>query len=817
MLGEIRAGLLQSDLARELALLLVHWPYWVPVLLVALTAGGWFGRGFGAPSLFRDDEQLFEPDRCWGGPLVAKPRPPRFDRVPDRLWRAGASPALWGAFGFMAAFGLFWIAAHAPPIADPGARSEAGYCFAARAAAPCPTEIFRPGASGGAYLVLALAAAAAAFLLVTLRALARPGADFRRPSAERRTEELLRAGAGLLMGALFALFAYGLGLLAFASHGRGAALLFAALPYLGMIVLVAVRPNALPVVSIASVVVTVILIGIPLSRLGGAAAPLGAAAVFALVVFANGGYARRRLPGFETLYDDPINPQARPPIDAPPPAFPAPGLVAPEAALAAWADRGDRPDPSEKPLLVLLATSGGAYRAAFWTGFLIDHLVAESAPGGRWPGLADSVRLVTGASGGMVGGAYFAALAANGALDKGVVASISTDTRARMGAKEGCDRNQPIARDSLSPVVHQLLRRDLPSLFLPRRPAADRGHVLDAQWATLAGSFASLAEAERAGRAPSLVISPMLVETGAVALFANLDLDHLRRTAIDADTPRAAPNKASVEVFKAFAPAHERLAIATAVRLSATFPYVSPAISLPTRPDRRPVDAGYYDNYGIDLLTAYLEQDAVLKFASERCRGVAVIQIRAFPSGRMTREATRRQRAFHFLTSPVEGIFAARQSSQMFRNDQQLALARRRYAEVTGDPGFLRVFTFEANTDVSLSWYLRCDEMRALDALVKPPRRSELVWDDVPPSVPEGDEEVGRAEVEAWVKRRFDPSGADPDQTPEAFVRALQARDPEALWAQHLHHRAKVAEEFHELARFWTEQPAPRRPSRPER
>ena len=48
-------------------------------------------------------------------------------------------------------------------------------------------------------------------------------------------------------------------------------------------------------------------------------------------------------------------------------------------------------------MLVLLATSGGAYRAAFWTSLLLDRLIAESRPGGRWPGLAGNIRLVTGA------------------------------------------------------------------------------------------------------------------------------------------------------------------------------------------------------------------------------------------------------------------------------------------------------------------------------------------------------------------------------------------------------------------------------------
>jgi hypothetical protein len=244
------------------------------------------------------------------------------------------------------------------------------------------------------------------------------------------------------------------------------------------------------------------------------------------------------------------------------------------------------------------------------------------------------------------------------------------------------------------------------------------------------------------------------------------------------------------------------------VRLNATFPYVSPAISLPTRPERRPVDAGYYDNYGIDLLTAYLDQEDVRAFAREHCAGIAVIQVRAFPSSAPTPPASGLGRALQFLTSPVEALFNARQSSQMFRNDQQLAQTRRRYAEEVR-PGFLRVFTFEANTDVSMSWYLRCDEMRALEGLVRPPLAADLYWRDrlgpgeIPPS-PLGSPVASRAEVEAWQKTRFDMGGEDQRGAGlPSFVAALQARDPEALRSQFLHHRAKIADEFAALEAFW--------------
>src|SRR5690606_38348206 len=114
-----------------------------------------------------------------------------------------------------------------------------------------------------------------------------------------------------------------------------------------------------------------------------------------------------------------------------------------------------------KPILVLLATSGGAYRAGFWTSLLMDRLIAESGSSGRWPGLAGDIRLITGASGGMVAGAYFVAMAAEGRLVVGITNRISQDPWDRLDAPDGDDRRHPNARDSLSPEVLRPRTRDL--------------------------------------------------------------------------------------------------------------------------------------------------------------------------------------------------------------------------------------------------------------------------------------------------------------------------------------------------------------------
>ena len=185
-----------------------------------------------------------------------------------------------------------------------------------------------------------------------------------------------------------------------------------------------------------------------------------------------------------------------------------PGLLRDADVLESWRARLAGRDGREKPKLVLMTTSGGAYRAAFWTTLVLEALEEQV------PGFLEHVRLMTGASGGMVGAAYVAAMmeAPGGPAGRAVLPESPT---ARLSAETG--------DDSLTAVVRELIRRDLPKAVLWSQ-SRDRGVVLEEQWRTLDRSFASLRDGEAAGWRPSLVLSPMVVETGRRLLFSNLDL-----------------------------------------------------------------------------------------------------------------------------------------------------------------------------------------------------------------------------------------------------------------------------------------------------
>ena len=68
----------------------------------------------------------------------------------------------------------------------------------------------------------------------------------------------------------------------------------------------------------------------------------------------------------------------------------------------------------------------------------------------------------------------------------------------------------------------------------------------------------------------------------------------------------------AVELFRLFGEeCRNSLKLATAVRMNATFPYVTSSITLPVDPPRHVVDAGYYDNYGVNLAAAWIASHRV--------------------------------------------------------------------------------------------------------------------------------------------------------------------------------------------------------------
>ncbi len=500
----------------DLGAFLDHWTFFALIGAMAAGLAGALGKGAGFGNLFRDDRRLFDPQ---AGSAI------------KRLW---ASPAFWSHVGLTLLFaGAYLIAFDAPDCA--------------------PRCGWGPGAE--ARLLGYVGAAGLGFVLLGRRAVRATRVDGAKPPEAEVRAEMARRWTGFAVGLVAAWLAW---LAAGAIPQNLMAGLPAAwrdvwsaeLPWLYVFAAAGVAATLgprqiLPCLSLTALVAVLILFGGVIARLDGGRAEGVAIALVLWVAFANGARFKLRIPGLRddkaedpdaTVYD-------RAPGDMPNPNDPRPapvreGVIDPLEPLNAWlaAERAAK-GFGHRPRLALLCTSGGAYRASFWTALLLDHFAAESGPGGRYEGLTGSIRLVTGASGGMVAGAYFVAMAAEG-RGGSVTAALEADILAAQEGPPETRRAIPIPRDSLTPVARQMVRGDLPAILRRGRPKTDRGRALEAQWTTLKRSFRSLVEAERAGRAPSIIVSPMLIESGAPAFLIDIRMDAVAEVE---DMPGATP------------------------------------------------------------------------------------------------------------------------------------------------------------------------------------------------------------------------------------------------------------------------------------
>ncbi len=370
-----------------------------------------------------------------------------------------------------------------------------------------------------------------------------------------------------------------------------------------------------------------------------------------------------------------------------------------EATLKQWSEN------FKNKKLVVVALSGGGIRAATWAVSVLTKLEEKI------PEFPKHVRIINGASGGILGAAYYTAEFRE-RLKNGK--SMSKTHRDEMITA--------ISSDSLSPAVRYLVLRDLPLLPVASFPWKDRGQAIEDAWnkntnGVLTKKFSDLKDFEQYGKIPSLIFSPMLVEDGRRLLISNLDLSHLlvRNSGpmIGSDSEKSYSISA-MEFHRVFYPAGNQLKISTAARMSATFPYISPAGELPSSPARHLVDAGYYDNYGINVTALWMIR-TVEQLKEYAPKGVVLIQIRDALEdiGRNQYKFRKESRPIlPWLTTPIIALLNSQQATMSYRNDEALSELAKVLNE--GNSKYFSLVNFEFSQTAALSWYLTKNEVNTL-------------------------------------------------------------------------------------------------------
>ena len=303
---------------------------------------------------------------------------------------------------------------------------------------------------------------------------------------------------------------------------------------------------------------------------------------------------------------------------------------------------------SDAPVIVI-ATNGGGIQAAAWTAQVLTGL--EQAARVEFGDLfGRSVRMISSVSGGGVGAMYFINQYQDGHLPIDL---------------------QPVVKQaqasSLDDVAWGLAYPDLLHAFLPLF-RIDRGQALEWAWtrdggvAALLGSWRQ--DVWKASR-PAIIFNGTLVDTGERLLIGT--------TRVGWESSLGMRN------FEDLYPGADVRAV-TAARLSASSPYVSPAVR-PDLPGRQyhVVDGAYYDNYGMTTLIEWLNQ--ALEGAADRRwpKRVLVLQIRAAPSSSDTSPDGWHGWPYQ-AWAPIETMLTVRTTGQLSHDEQEFTRLQQLWA-----------------------------------------------------------------------------------------------------------------------------------------
>lgn len=358
--------------------------------------------------------------------------------------------------------------------------------------------------------------------------------------------------------------------------------------------------------------------------------------------------------------------------------------------------------------LVVVAAAGGGILASGWTTLTLRQMVADR------PQLADEIRLLSTVSGGSVGAAHYAH-----ALGK-----LPDAERTPAGLGRALEQAfKDSVASSLEATAYGLAVVDFERIFLgnslPVLRRWDRGLLLESSWERIAGdnpTLLGLRPAIRGGRMPALILNSTVMERGHRVMLTPVDFRRVGGVHAPTQTDLLAAGGAEVD-----------LGLWTAARLSATFPYVSPAArsDLPAEDagDRayHLIDGGYYENFGLtstfDFLWPVLE--ARLEGRGASFSKVLILQLNPFPPGGPPPPKKGLPSA---VAGPLLAFVALRNGTQITRNatdlERGLASWQARFDGEEGVDVCLETFEVRPPPDVPegpLSWHLTPSQIAALE------------------------------------------------------------------------------------------------------
>ena len=268
----------------------------------------------------------------------------------------------------------------------------------------------------------------------------------------------------------------------------------------------------------------------------------------------------------------------------------------------------------KKPKIIFINAGGGGLKMTLWTYYSLSVLDSLSNKD-----ITKQIRLFSGASGGMLGAAYYREVYRKRLFDSSV---NLLDTM----------RLQTLSNDILNPVLQSLSTKDwllsVNPFTVKNKFVKDRAYQFEKYlnintFGNLNHNINFYRKYEENIDIPKLIISPSIISTGQRILISPSNISYM---VTPSHTGLSKNNNNSFEFRKLYNDFNaDSLSFLSALRMNATFPYISPIVTLPGTPSYKIADAAFIDNYGLSTSLKYLT--TFKTWIKENTSGVIFIQL----------------------------------------------------------------------------------------------------------------------------------------------------------------------------------------------
>jgi len=350
-------------------------------------------------------------------------------------------------------------------------------------------------------------------------------------------------------------------------------------------------------------------------------------------------------------------------------------------------------DSISKPKMIIVCASGGGLKMALWTYYSLGYI--DSLYNGR---LLKQTELMTGASGGMIGAAYIREL-------------YYQHLQTKNGAYFSKTHFNQLSKNLLNPIMFSMSFSDWFIRFDKFKYNKhlyyiDRAFMFEnALNINIKGVFdksiISYRQPEQNAIIPMMILNPSIMNTGSRLIISPLNQSYLVKSEY-LDSLKNIEFRYTYKAFEA-----DSLRFLTALRMQASFPYVSPPVHLPGYPTIRVFDAALNDNYG--YLTAY---NFIMEFSdwiNQNTSGVILLNIDELEQHRKMYYS--KDGYVSRMFSPFKTLFGNWSDIQLSNNLQVLSSVKK---VLNNKFYFIDLKLNSKGKKISLSWELTNNEKQII-------------------------------------------------------------------------------------------------------